>query len=481
MPAVPAARSATRRARAAFSRLAEPQDSVAGALIALAGPVDALRIATGALRPGQRLERSVAQELGQDDDGSALVTAAVGRWAARVPSLAPDRDLAVLARLGGWLLTPEDDAWPAGLADLGSAAPWCLWGRGGPPDALPALSRAVAVVGARDSTAYGESVGADLAHGLVTAGYCVVSGGAFGIDAQAHRGALAAHGSVRSTTGGPSEPPSAGSAPTSMMAPTVAVMACGVDRFYPVAHEPLLRAVMAEGCLLAEVAPGSSPTRWRFLQRNRLIAALSAVTVVVEARWRSGALNTAHHAAGLGRDVGAVPGSVYASTSAGCHRLLRETGAVCVTDVDDVLELLAPFRVSAQPLGDRERTDPTWSVAAGQGSGPVASSTPADPQAVVRAAASAAESGLPAAAPVTGSTGEESVRAARPAAHDGLSPQDLILYDALPVRAGSTTARLATVAGLSETMVRAGLGRLSLRGLAVATNGTWRKQRPVSR
>ncbi|OMH37171.1 hypothetical protein BGP79_13400 [Tersicoccus sp. Bi-70] len=460
-------------ARAAFSRLAEPQDAVAAALITVAGPVDALRVATGTVRSGARLERAVAEELGRDDGGPAMVAAAIERWAARVRTLAPERDVAVLARLGGWLLTPEDDAWPVSLTDLGPEAPLCLWGRGQPPSALPASSRAVAVVGARDSTAYGESVSADLAHGLVLAGCTVVSGGAFGIDAQAHRGALAAH--QRETAhpappsrarvpathgGGVDEPQDAVDAVTrASTLPTVAVMACGVDRFYPAAHESLLRAVMADGCLLAEVPPGSSPTRWRFLQRNRLIAALSGATVVVEARWRSGALNTAHHAAGLGREVGAVPGSVHASTSAGCHRLLRESEAVCVTDVDDVLALLAPYRVTGQPSGRRD----TASTAA-----------PSRPDAV--GAPSGSRGGSR-----TGDRGsrEASVRTARPAAHDGLSPQDLILFDALPVRRGATTAGLASVAGLSEPLVRAGLGRLSLRGLAVAAGDGWRKGHPV--
>ncbi|MEH0109107.1 DNA-processing protein DprA [Tersicoccus sp. MR15.9] len=463
-PASTSTTQAARLARAAFSRLAEPQDAVAAALIAVAGPVDALQVATGAVRSGPRLEQAVLDELGRDDAGPALVASAVERWSARVRFLAPDRDVAVLARLGGWLLTPEDPDWPAALADLGPEAPLCLWGRGRPPSDLPEVARAVAVVGARDSTAYGDTVSADLAHGLVLAGCTVVSGGAFGIDAQAHRGALAAHSTGDAAHGGgpperwpgrTSESPAA-STPTGGIVdsdteghstmPTVAVMACGVDRFYPAAHESLLRAVMADGCLLAEVPPGSSPTRWRFLQRNRLIAALSAVTVVVEARWRSGALNTAHHAAGLGREVGAVPGSVRSATSAGCHRLLREGGAVCVTDVDDVLELLAPFQVASSPDGAATSTAP-------DGADPgQADSEQREPRSVP--------------APV---------KDARPAAHDGLSAQDLMLFDALPVRTGSTTDRLAAVAGLSEPLVRAGLGRLSLRGLAIATDGAWRK------
>ena len=171
----------------------------------------------------------------------------------------------------------------------------------------------------------------------------IISGGAYGIDAHAHRAALA---------GG-----SSGSMPT------IAVMAGGVDRFYPSGNEELLRTVANQGAVLAEVPPGSAPTRYRFLQRNRLIAALASVTVVVEARWRSGALNTAHHAETLGRAVGAVPGSVHSANSAGCHRLLREGGAVCVTDAGEVAELASPSgeslpEVKSRPGGRPGRADP---------------------------------------------------------------------------------------------------------------------------
>jgi len=168
--------------------------------------------------------------------------------------------------------------------------------------------------------------------------------------------------------------------------------------------------------VLAEVPPGSAPTRYRFLQRNRLIAALASVTVVVEARWRSGALNTAHHAETLGRAVGAVPGAVHSANSAGCHRLLREGGAVCVTDAGEIAEL-------ASPSGDS----------------------------------------LPEA------------KAGRVEAHDGLTLEDLILLDALPLRTTSTVEKLSVVAGLSPESVRAGLGRLGLLGLAESQRGGWKR------
>lgn len=387
-------------ARAALSRLFEPSDTVGLALTSAAGPVDALRIATGQVAAGPKATREVAELLeSQGMSGRAhALHEALERWKPRVADLAPERDLATLERLGGMLITPESDLWPGALEDLQLAAPLCLWARGNLSAGLPELDRMVAVVGSRDSTAYGTAVTGDLAAGLVTRGYTVVSGGAYGIDAQAHRSALAVAGE-----GHPM--------------PTIGVTACGVDRYYPAGNEQLLRETARRGLLIAEVPPGSSPTRWRFLQRNRLIAALCAVTVVVEARWRSGALNTAHHAAGLGRAVGAVPGSVHSANSAGCHRLLRDGSAVCVTDAAEIAELAGPIGAMIVPEPNQQ-----------------------------------------------------------PAVHDGLSVEDLLLLDALPVRASTTVDKLASVAGLSIRDVLAGLSRLDLSALAERTDdGGWRR------
>ncbi|QDW30074.1 DNA-protecting protein DprA [Arthrobacter sp. KBS0702] len=385
-----------RTARAALSRLLEPQDAAGLALVQVAGAEDALRIATGQLAAGPGLEQELSRVLEENSAGGGWtgLGMALKRWAPRIPDLAPERDLATLRRLGGRLLIPADKLWPRQLADLGLQEPLCLWWRGMEQE-LPALNKAVALVGSRDSTSYGSAVTGDLAYALAQRGFTIVSGGAYGIDAHAHRAALAG------AAGG---------------LPTIAVMAGGVDRFYPAGNEDLLRTVANQGAVLAEVPPGSAPTRYRFLQRNRLIAALAAVTVVVEARWRSGALNTAHHAETLGRAVGAVPGSVHSANSAGCHRLLREGGAVCVTDAAEIAELAAPS-------GDF----------------------------------------LP--EPQSG----------RVAAHDGLTLEDLILLDALPLRITSTVEKLATVAGLSPESVRAGLGRLGLLGLAETRHGGWKR------
>ncbi|MFM9274759.1 DNA-processing protein DprA [Pseudarthrobacter sp. NKDBFgelt] len=385
-----------RRSRAALSRLMEPQDAAGLALVQAVGAVDALRIATGQLSAGPELEREITALLSDGGSGSswAGMAASLKRWHPRIPDLAPERDLATMARLGGRLIIPSDELWPVQLADLGIQEPICLWWRG-QEQPLPGAATSIALVGSRDSTSYGAAVTGDLAYSLAQRGFTVVSGGAYGIDAHAHRAALAgASGAV----------------------PTIAVMAGGVDRFYPSGNEDLLRAVCNQGAVLAEVPPGSAPTRYRFLQRNRIIAALSAVTVVVEARWRSGALNTAHHAETLGRAVGAVPGSVHSANSAGCHRLLRDGGAVCVTDAAEVAELAGPSG-SALP-------DPRHGQAAVQ---------------------------------------------------DGLTLEDLILLDALPLRSVTSVEKLSVVAGLAQESVRAGLGRLGLLGLAVSERGGWKR------
>ncbi len=385
-----------RRSRAALSRLMEPQDAAGLALVQVAGAVDALRIATGQLLAGPELEREITALL--SDGGSATswagMAASLKRWQPRIPDLAPERDLSTMARLGGRLIIPSDELWPAQLADLGIQEPICLWWRG-QEQQLPGAATSIALVGSRDSTSYGAAVTGDIAYSLAQRDFTVVSGGAYGIDAHAHRAALAG---------------------ASDAVPTIAVMAGGVDRFYPSGNEDLLRAVCNQGAVLAEVPPGSAPTRYRFLQRNRIIAALSAVTVVVEARWRSGALNTAHHAETLGRAVGAVPGSVHSANSAGCHRLLRDGGAVCVTDAAEVAELAGPSG-SALP-------DPRHGQAAVQ---------------------------------------------------DGLTLEDLILLDALPLRSTTSVEKLSVVAGLGQESVRAGLGRLGLLGLAVSERGGWKR------
>ncbi|GAB2507751.1 DNA-processing protein DprA [Microbacterium petrolearium] len=313
----------TRIARAAWSVLAEPGDGPAGRLVAALGPVRAL-CAIG---------RSEGPPSGFD---SEAWRAAVMRWRPRLAEGARlvAAALGTAAQRGLTLLTPEDDdAWPTQLADLGDHAPAALWVRGD-PGVLRSLERAAAIVGARAASGYGEHVATELAGDLALDGIPVVSGAAYGIDGAAHRAALRERGA------------------------TVAVLAGGVDRVYPAGHAHLLGSIAESGAVVSEVAPGTPPTKFRFLMRNRLIACLTGATVVVEAGWFSGSLNTASHAASLGRPLGAVPGSIVSATSAGCHRLLREFDAVCITGAADVKELLGVGPAAEGGAGGA-REDPT--------------------------------------------------------------------------------------------------------------------------
>ena len=397
--APPPGEDAVRLARAGLCRLVEPTDPTAMLLLAALGPVAALEVAAGTRPIGPAEHAALARGAAEAGYGPRQVDLrrSLARWAGRWADLDPTRDLDAAARAGAWFAVPEDPDWPAALADLGLFQPVGLWGRGDRRRLPFPTARSAAVVGSRDCTTYGRQVALELSGALAARGWCVVSGGAYGIDAAAHSAALA--------TG-------------TVSPPTVAVMAGGIDRLYPRGNETLLRAVEDAGLLLGEAAPGCTPSRYRFLQRNRVIAALAAGTVVVEARWRSGAQSTAHHADGLSRPVGAVPGSVHAGTSAGCHRLVREGTAVLVTDVDEVLELLQPL--GAAPAPDR----------------------PAPVRAV-----------------------------------DGLSEPDRVLLDALPVTVHSRPDRLARVAGLSAREVLGGLRRLEERGLAEGTGEGWRRSR----
>ena len=335
------ATDAERLARAALTYLAEPGDKVAGALLRTCG-AEAL---VAAIRAGGGAPQAIAAEYADQSGtaGTAKVmeamgtaevvgitgvaramgtagTAGIGRsmrnWRARLAEIPGERDLSEAELAGIRVVCPGDPEWPTQLDVLGDARPYALWLRGR-ADLRHSCLRSVSIVGARAATAYGSHVSAELAAGLAGRGWAVISGGAYGIDGCAHRGALAAEGI------------------------TVAVLACGVDNPYPHGNHELFAAIAAQGLLVSEWPPGRNPTRARFLARNRVIAALSRGTVVVEARRRSGALSTARHARDLCRPVMAVPGPVTSDSSAGCHWIMREWGAVCVTSPGDVLEHVA--------------------------------------------------------------------------------------------------------------------------------------------
>ena len=383
-----------RLARVAWSVLTEPGDVAAGRLVEALGAGAALRWVYAAVGSGNvpRLVDGLVHEAPALVEARRILVHAVDRWAPRLASLEPARDLERLRHVGGVVLVPGAPGWPAGLTSLGRGAPMCLWVRGN-PDVSGIVSRSVSVVGSRASTPYGERIAVDLAAGLVARRACVVSGGAYGIDAAAHRGALTAGGS------------------------TVVLLAGGVDRSYPVGNAPLIeRAIESGGSVLSEVPPGAVPSRSRFLMRNRLIAAVSRATVVVEASWRSGALSTAHHAAALLRPLGAVPGPVTSMASAGCHRLLRDGSAICVTDADEVMELAGQVGADLAPAApDVDR------------------------------------------------------------AEDRLDWVAQRVLEALPMRSPADPDRLARLAGLSGAEVRGALGTLEIAGFAQASPAGWRR------
>lgn len=307
-----------RFARATWTGIAEPGDGIAGLVIATLGAPRALAALVERWDVGQ-FRAALSDAAPSEGD----LQKGIDRWSPRINSGAALIAMRQAARFGVRLRVPDDDGWPAGLADLDLHGPIALWTRGG-DDAVHALDRSIALVGARAATGYGEHVTMEASAGLVDRGYAIVSGAAYGIDGMAHRAALASHGV------------------------TIAFLAGGVDRFYPSGHDALLTRIVESGAVISELPCGQSPTRWRFLLRNRLIAASSLATVVLEAGWRSGSLNTAGHAADLGRPLGAVPGPVTSAASAGCHRLLRENGATCVTNPDEMAEL-APLPSSPPP------------------------------------------------------------------------------------------------------------------------------------
>jgi DNA processing protein len=359
-----------RVARAVLLRVSEP---------AIAGLVRHVR-AVGCVQAVEDIRRGVS--IGHVD---------VEALTLRILEASGERDLEAAALLGARLVCPGDDEWPVGLEDLVSRDADCLglWVRG-PLSLRLACERAVAIVGTRAATDYGLMIAADLGAGLGERGWTVVSGLAFGIDAAAHRGALAANG------------------------PTVAVLACGVDVAYPRAHRGLYDQIVAEGLAVSEQAPGSAPQRARFLVRNRLIAALSAGTVVVEAAPRSGARSTARHAGELFRHVMAVPGPVTSALSAGCHQLLRDRpDVVLVTKTDEVIEQV-------------------------------------------------------------GSLGEFAERVTGPVRRrDLLGPTVSRVLDAVPIRNRAPVTRIAVTAGMRVDAVGAALAALAVHGLVESDDGAW--------
>jgi DNA processing protein len=268
------------------------------------------KIAAGA--PGRRSPELL--RLGNEDLAAVAAPRVATQVLARIAAVSEDCLRAELAEAGCWACCRHDPGFPVGLRDAADA-PWALIGRGDPA-LLGRLTpdEAVTVVGARRASTYGREVARELGRELAAAGLVVVSGLAFGIDACAHRGALDA-------------------------GLTVAVLGSGADVAYPAAHRSLWRRIGEVGLVISELPPGSGPWRWTFPARNRIMAALSGMTVVVEAAERSGSLITVDLATDLGRDLGAVPGPVGSRLSAGPNNLLAG-GACLVRDAQDVLDAM---------------------------------------------------------------------------------------------------------------------------------------------
>ncbi|TYL51251.1 DNA-protecting protein DprA [Agromyces mariniharenae] len=392
-------------ARAVLGLIAEPGDGVLGRAISAAGaPAVAERLLARA--PAEALVDAVVEAGGDLDEREA--SSARDRWLPRLDHRGFVTSLAQAARVGARLLVPGDACWPSGVDELGAHAPLALWVRGR-VEALAGTQPTIALVGARAATGYGEHVTMEASAGLVDRGFAIVSGGAYGIDGMAHRAALASDGT------------------------TVAFLAGGVDRYYPLGHESLLARIAESGAVVAELPCGAAPTKWRFLQRNRLIAAAGEATVVLEAGMRSGSLNTAGHAAALGRPLGAVPGPVTSPASAGCHRLLREFDAVCVVDADQMAELVT--------AGGR----PRWSGELGID---------------VDGEAGSGDRGMTASFP-----------------DDRADPRLIRVLDALSSRTPRPLADVARRAGLAVTEVMSVLGSLEAEGVAVRDARGWRRRR----
>lgn len=350
-------------ARAALAFLCDGSDARMHALLmGVGGADDALRLlfamardATGRSVEADRLFAAGAARWGRTVSPKAMASFhhALERWLHRVrrlPSADMDSLAAWLCRDGEqWIIAPHSPCWPRQLDDLATHADWapplCLWGRGA-PGALVGCPRPIAIVGSRAADEYGIRIARDLAAQAAQDGHLVVSGGAMGVDAAAHWGALSA---------------GAGDVGHGGAGATVAVFAGGLDHAGPRSNQRLFETIEERGgALVSELCPGTVPEAGRFLLRNRLIAALASTVVVTQARIRSGALSTARHAGELNRVVYAVPGDITAARNAGCNRLVHDGEAIIITTVDCIAEICHEAHPGGCGPGRAEpdRTDP---------------------------------------------------------------------------------------------------------------------------
>lgn len=368
-----------RWARMALCRWSEPGDASLGARVRQHG---ATMVADEVLAGTSPLRQSLVARVPAAFLGLRMADCAEDVLAS---------DLRAAERIGARYVVPGDSEWPTQLDDLGDHAPLGLWVLGAANLRLLAL-RSLAVVGARAATSYGEAIARELSAELTQAHWTTVSGGAFGIDAAAHRGALVGEGA------------------------TVCVLAGGVDVPYPRSHASLLGRIREHGLLVSETPLGGAPMRQRFLTRNRVIAGITRGTVVVEAALRSGSRTTAREAASLRRLVMAFPGPVTSPMSAGCHALLREQRALLVASAREVIDVMSGQVPESETSFDAEMT-----------------------------------------------------------------PRELRVLDAVPVRRAATLDALARTAGVMPTDTLAALGLLESLGHVRRASGGWVRDAPAGR
>lgn len=311
-------------AAATWSLICEPGDTIAGFLRTQLGSVEALvQVVCGAS------SKALLDLLPIDEFTNQNLEVTLSRslevWRGRARQADVFQSLQLLRALGGKLVTPKSKYWPEQLDDLGNGTPAALWALGD-IYSLNATQSSVSVVGSRIISQYGKQATKDIVTALVKRDKAIVSGGAIGVDALAHEHSLV------------------------LGSKTVAVMAGGLDRLYPRQNQELFQQIQKSGLLISEVAPGVSPTKWRFLQRNRLIAALSQATIVIEAGVRSGTINTVHHANDIGRPVGAIPGPIHSVRSAGCHELIKAGKAQLISTPMDIADLIGETNYFEQPI-----------------------------------------------------------------------------------------------------------------------------------
>jgi DNA processing protein len=316
------------------------------------------------------------------------------------------RDKSMLKKASAEVITPQSDLWPAKLNDLGILSPYCIYVRGN-LHALQKAKKSIAIVGSRSATQYGIQTAYNTSSELAELGFCVISGGAYGIDAAAHRGAI--------------------------QSDTIAFMAGGVDSFYPAGNMNIYSAMLANSGLMAsEMPPGSSPRRFRFLQRNRLIAALADATIVVEASYRSGALSTANHAIKLLRPLGAIPGNINAIESVGCNNLIKTGRAQLIASAEDAACLATPISKQGELLDDKERANDSV---------PTSGSAPTKINVLDKV--------------------------------KELGDDCANVYDVFPLRSGLTIDQISARSKISGLSLLAILGKLELRGFVTQDKGKW--------